>query len=405
MNIFRSALLVVIIIFATNMAKAQFILSGEYRPRTELSRGYKALAYEDQNASLITSQHTRLNAMFRNEHINTVSVLQDVRQWGSQPQQVGNEDYGVSIHQAWAEVLFSAEFSLKAGRQEAVYDDQRIFGSVGWTQQARSHDMAILKYENDFKLHLGIAHHENGDITDNFYDGPDAYKDLQFLWYNKNCEESILSLLALNNGVPYYDNDEQKNRYNQTLGGRYTTLLDEVGLSANLYYQTGKHVSGTKISALNFLVEAAFKHFVFGYEFLSGTDYNETEKYKSFTPLYGTNHKFNGFMDYFYVGSHIGFVGLNDVYAKYHYLKDQFGFDAHIHYFEAAANVSADASKYLGVELDLTASWIINPYASLYLGYSAMFAGDSMEILKGSDSSVGQHWAYLMLSVLPAFIK
>lgn len=405
MNISKSIILLVAIMCMSFSGKAQFSLTGEYRPRTELSRGYKALAVEDQKASLITSQRTRLNGIFKNEFISTALVLQDVRQWGSQPQLVGNEDYAVSIHQAWVEVWFTPEFSLKAGRQEVAYDDHRIFGNVGWAQQARSHDMAIFKYEDAFKLHFGITHHENSDITNNIYNGPDAYKDLQFLWFNKSWDGSALSLLVLNNGVPYMENEEQTNRYSQTLGGRYTTSVNDFRLAGNLYYQTGKHVSGAKISALNFLLEAAFRNFVLGYEHLSGTDYSETEKFRSFTPFYGTNHKFNGFMDYFYVGSHIGSVGLNDVYFKYNYSTDRFVFDAHLHYFGAAADFTGDASKYLGTELDLSGKWIVNPYAAITLGYSTLFAGDSMEILKGGDSSIGQHWAYLMLSVTPSFIK
>lgn len=118
--------------------------------------------------------------------------------------------------------------------------------------------MAIFKYEDDIKLHLGIAHNENSDITDNIYNGPDAYKDLQFLRFNKSWENSALSLMLLNNG-PYMQEDEQKNRYSQTIGGRYTTNIEEVKLAGNLYWQSGKHVSGAKISALNLLFEAASK--------------------------------------------------------------------------------------------------------------------------------------------------
>ncbi len=36
----------------------------------------------------------------------------------------------------------------------------------------------------------------------------------------------------------------------------------------------------------------------------------------AFTPLYGTNHKFNGWMDYFYVGNHGSSIGLQDINAK-----------------------------------------------------------------------------------------
>ncbi|WP_346854448.1 alginate export family protein [uncultured Draconibacterium sp.] len=396
-----------LIVLATcfaQFAKAQFTLSGEFRPRTEFSHGYKTLASENQDVSTITAQRTRLNFGFTNEWIKTGLVLQDVRQWGNQAQLVQNQDYAVSIHQAWAEVLLSPGFSLKAGRQELVYDDSRIFGNVGWAHQARSHDIALFKIEKEFKLHFGIAHNENSDLTNSNYDGPDAYKDLQFVWFNNKWDNLGLSLLVLNNGVPVNTENEQKTKYSQTIGGRVTTAIESVKLASNLYYQTGEHASGREISALNFLLEASLKKFTLGYEYLSGTDYDETD-FKSFTPLYGTNHKFNGFMDYFYVGNHMGSVGLNDVYLKYGYSKNKAGFDAHLHYFASAASISADAENYLGTELDLAASWLVQPQAKISIGLSTLFAGSSMELLKGGDSSATQAWAYIMLSVTPDFIK
>ncbi len=405
MKISKLSIFLCLVLFLSGTARAQFSLSGEFRPRTEVSRGYKTLAEKEQKASTITAQRTRLNASFKNEFLVSKLVFQDVRQWGSQPQLVTNEDYGVSIHEAWAEILFSPQFSLKAGRQEVIYDDHRIFGNVGWAHQARSHDMAIFKYEDGYKLHFGIAHHENNNLKNNLYDGPDAYKDLQFVWFNRKWEQTSLSLLALNNGVPYLEAEEQKNRYSQTLGGRFTIGLEALNLASNFYYQTGKHISGRDISAYNFMVEASLSNFTLGCEYLSGTEWNETDKYKSFNPLYGTNHKFNGFMDYFYVGNHIGSVGLSDAYLKYKYSKDKLSLNADLHYFSAAADVAANAEKYLGTELDLSISWAVNPTAQISLGYSTLFAGESMEILNGGDSKAGQHWAYLMLSVTPSFLK
>lgn len=401
---FKYIRLIVLGVFIAQSSTAQFTLSGEFRPRTEISHGYKSLAFEDQDASTITAQRTRLNVGFSNEFIRTSLVFQDVRRWGNQPQLVSNEDYAVSVHQAWAEVLFSPEFSLKAGRQELVYDDSRILGNVGWAHQARSHDVALFKYEKDFKLHFGIAHHENGDLTNSDYDGPDAYKDMQFVWFNNKWEKASLSLLLLNNGVPTLENGEQKTKFSQTVGGRIASNIGAVKVASNLYYQTGEHISGRDISALNFLAEASMDAFTLGFEHLSGTDYSESD-YKSFTPFYGTNHKFNGFMDYFFVGNHMGSVGLNDLYLKYKYTKDKIGFNAHLHYFAAAAEIVSDADKYLGTELDLSLSWAVNPMANISFGFSSMFAGDSMEILKGGDSSATHYWGYVMLSVTPSFIN
>ena len=385
----------------------QFILSGEFRPRTEFSRGYKSLAVEDQKMSTATAQRTRLNAIYATDVVKTKLVLQDVRYWGNQPQLVANEDYATSIHEAWAEITLAENFSLKAGRQELVYDDHRIFGNVGWAHQARSHDLALFKIENEIKLHFGIAHHENADITNNFYNGPDAYKDLQFLWFNKTWEKTGLSLLFLNNGVPVFVSaQKQENRYSQTLGGRITQSLEKINLAANFYYQTGELPSWQKISAFNFLLEVSMQNGITaGFEHLSGNSYDKTDKNYAFTPFYGTNHKFNGFMDYFYVENHINSVGLNDVYLKYGYKKEKFGFNGHLHYFASAGKISADAKNYLGTEVDLGISYAIQPNALLSAGWSVMFAGESMELLKGGDHTVGQHWGYFMLSVIPTFFK
>ena len=404
-NIFL-ALLAGMLLFQPEV-RAQFTLSGEFRPRTEFSRGYKSLADDGQDLSTITAQRTRLNALFATDGLTTKLVLQDVRYWGSQPQLVTNEDYATSVHEAWAEVKLAENFSLKAGRQELIYDDHRIFGNVGWAQQARSHDVALFKIENEITLHLGIAHHENADVTTNFYNGPDAYKDLQFLWFNKKWEQTGLSLLFLNNGVPFFVSDqEQENRYSQTLGGRITHSLEDVLLAANLYIQTGEHVSGNDIRAINFLLEASLKNGITaGLEHLSGNSYDKNDKVYAFNPLYGTNHKFNGFMDYFYVGNHINSVGLNDIYVKYNYKKDKFGFNGHLHYFTSAGKISADAKSYLGTELDLGISYTVQPNAILSAGWSVMFAGESMELLKGGDHTAGQHWGYIMLSVTPTFIQ
>jgi len=399
-------ILAVLVMVISEAAKAQFSLTGEFRPRTEFSHGYKSLAHENQDLSTITSQRTRLNFAFNTELVKTKLVLQDVRNWGNQAQMVANENYATSVHEAWAEVFFTPELSLQAGRQELSYDDQRIFGNVGWVQQGRSHDVALLKFKKAINLHFGIAHHENSDITNNIYQGPDAYKDLQFLWANKSWKTNSLSLLILNNGVPVMEDSAEVNKYSQTMGGRYSHKFDKWSLATNFYYQTGKHKNGKNISAINFLVEASHKTgFTAGYEYLSGNAYNKTDKVYAFTPLYGTNHKFNGFMDYFYVGNHINSVGLNDVYLKYMWTKKKFSINADLHYFASAGMIKEDADKYLGTELDLTFSYKVHDIAALSAGWSSMFAGESMELLKGGDSSASNYWAYIMLAVTPTFLK
>ena len=389
---------------------SQFSLTGEFRPRTELSHGYKTLAANEQESSLSTIQRSRLNLSYQNDKIASKLVLQDVRLWGGQAQLVANEDFAISLHEAWTEVFFTPEFSLKAGRQEVGYDDHRILGTVGWSQQGRSHDLAILKYHKNFTAHFGFAHHENGTTTDNLFNGPDAYKNLQYLWLNKKWGQNSLSILFLNDGKPAMEGEEQITRYTQTLGGHAEISVNPLSIASNFYYQTGKMATAKEVSAINFLIEISGKPgknilLTGGYEYLSGTAPGNSETNHSFTPFYGTNHKFNGYMDYFYVGNHLNSVGLNDVYLKYTFSKNKISVNEHLHFFAAAQKPDPEKNSFLGLEFDFSVGWKINDAAKLDLGYSQLYASETMELIKGGDRKEPQRWAYLMLSVTPSFIK
>lgn len=392
-----------------NLVMAQFSLSGEFRPRTEYSHGYSTLAAEDQKASLFTTQRTRLNFDYKMDLLKVGLVLQDVRTWGNQAQLVNNEDFATSVHQAWAEIGLSKGLDLKVGRQELVYDDSRILGNVGWAQQARSHDLALLKYSGKLNVHLGIAHHENTNRKNNLYDGPDAYKDLQFLWINQKGEKLTWSLLFLNNGKPVMEGTDQKSKFSQTFGTHLEAPLKKLAFAGNLYFQTGNDGAVESLNAYNVLAELTFKasastKWDLGYEILSGTDYDQIVKNRSFNPLYGTNHKFNGFMDYFYVGNHLNGVGLTDLYGKFSASKNKSVFNADLHVFSSAARISADAKNYLGTELDFSLTQTLNAATKISFGYSQMFGSDSMELLKGGSKGATSNWAYIMIAVTPKFL-
>jgi len=405
----RTLFVSIICLLSVIQVKAQFSLSGELRPRTEYSHGFGTLAAEDQNPSVFTSQRTRLNFDYKMDLLKVGLVLQDVRIWGNQAQQVANEDFAVSVHQAWAEMNLAKSLTLKVGRQELAYDDARIFGHGGWNQQGRSHDVALFKYAKKLNVHFGIAHHENTNRKNNLYDGPDAYKDLQFLWINKKTEKYNVSLLFLNNGKPVLSGTEQKSKYSQTFGAHAEVPVDKVAFSGNLYFQTGEDGANKSLNAYNLMAEATYKisdksQMIVGYEILSGSDYNQTEKNNSFTPIYGTNHKFNGFMDYFYVGNHLNNVGLSDGYVKFTNIRNKTVFNADVHFFSSAAKISETADNYLGTELDLTLTQTLNPVTKIALGYSQMFGSKSLEILKGGSSNAFNNWAYVMISVTPKFL-
>lgn len=110
---------------------AQFALSGEFRPRTEYGHGFKKLAATPGAHALFTEQRTRLKFGYQQEKLSFGLTLQDVRIWG-ETGQINKADRLTSVHEAWGGIQLSGQWLLKLGRQELVYDDHRIMGSLDW---------------------------------------------------------------------------------------------------------------------------------------------------------------------------------------------------------------------------------------------------------------------------------
>ncbi|MGK0390736.1 MAG: hypothetical protein ACI94Y_003496 [Maribacter sp.] len=162
---------------------------------------------------------------------------------------------------AWASVLLNDKFSLKAGRQEIIYGDHRIFGSVDWAQQARSHDALIAKFENGkHKFDLGLAFNANRETLFKEDYTVNNYKTFQYLWYNIKATDKIgISFLVLNNGVPF-TNDEgnQKIAFFQTMGTRFVFSKNKWNADFAFYYQSGE-ITATNLSAFYFSGNGKYK--------------------------------------------------------------------------------------------------------------------------------------------------
>jgi len=436
-------LVVVLMVSATTYA--QFTLNGEFRPRAEFKHGYKKLMTEQESMfSIGTSQRTRLGLGYTTAKFKVGLQIQDVRFWGKSPQLGTADGVTTTIHQAWAEVMLTDKLSVKVGRQELNYDDQRILGAVNWAQQARSHDLALFKYEDGFKLHFGMAVNQ---VQTKSFSFPKTYKSMQFLWFNKKFSDAYtLSVLALNNGV----DDVTLNNptptpmttYSQIIGQRSVYKTGALKVGFNFYYQMGQdravyvdddgknqHMA---YSAMNIGIDLNYKlsdnmSVGGGYEFLSGNSQTDTTKsYKqtnhAFAPLYGTNHKFNGWMDYFYVGNHGNSVGLQDIYLKLDYKKNKFIAGAAFHYFMSAADVrdwdeynnSGDIkamSSGLGMELDTYVGYKHSKGVLFKAGISGMFDSATMRVLQNHTNSIApamgasNYWGWVMLIVKPTFLN
>ena len=296
---------------------------------------------------------------------------------------------------------------------------------LDWAQQGRNHDAALLKYKKDkFALDLAFAFnqdysHPTGFISaNNVYNtsGFFSYKTMQMAHLSQAWENFSGSLLLMNNG---FQNDaaglnDVANL--QTIGAHLKFGKDALTIAANAYLQTGeaiygtsyKDVKGAYLLGLDFGLKASDKvKLGAGLEIISGNDETDTANTGAFFPLYGTNHKFNGFMDYFYVGNHANNVGLFDVHVSADFkLSDTSSLMAKILNFSAEQEL-ASGEKSLGTEIDLVYKKAFKGYA-LVLGYSHLFAADGMYELKNvteSNAASGQNWAWAMLVIKPKFLN
>ena len=112
------------VVLLGDYAFAQFSLSGEVRPRMEYLHGYSTLTDKDSDPAGFASQRTRINFNYYNNRVKMGVSVQDVFLWGSQPQLFSTSN-NLSIHQAWGQYFLTPSLSLKLGRQELVYDDER----------------------------------------------------------------------------------------------------------------------------------------------------------------------------------------------------------------------------------------------------------------------------------------
>ncbi|ADY28565.1 alginate export family protein [Cellulophaga lytica] len=416
---------IALFLFITQYISAQFTIDGEFRPRTEYRHGYGNIISEDTDAGFGISTRARINFGYADQSYKVYVSLQDVMTWGENRQLLpADANNSFAVFEAWGELNLGEGFSTKIGRQTIDYDDQRILGSVGWAQQARNHDAALLKYKKDkFLLDVGLAFNQDKANLSGFSSvgtaysttGFFSYKTMQYLYLKQKWDAFSGSFLLLNNGFQEYEDDETTPDGTSsllTLGTHLAYKKGKLGVSSNLFLQTGKRqgevdVKGAYLASLDFSLKASDKITLgAGLELISGNDADAGET-GAFFPLYGTNHKFNGFMDYFYVGNHANSVGLLDVHISANFkLNDTSSLMVKALNFSAEQEL-ASGDKSLGTEVDLVFSKKFKGYG-LAIGYSQMFANDGMYELKETTkdaSAGGQNWAWAMLTIKPKFLN
>ena len=446
-------------LFGYSAVNAQFTASGQFRPRTEFRDGYTTLQTKGAETAVFTSQRTRLNVGFTGYRFKFFAAVHDVRVWGQDASTINRtttaENNGVQLHEAWGEIMLVdttstiQNLSIKAGRQEISYDDQKVMGGLDWLQQARYHDAVVLKFANKgWTADFGAAFNQNKELLEGtIYNGvPNGYaagtnglgtnyKSLEYLYLAKKFFFGDISFLFLSDNFNKYTNvtagtppvttkvNEQGIWTRNTTGFYYNVnATRKLKFEGSFYHQFGHDKNGrglsSNLASVTSTLQVGRKLFVGpGVDYLSGTDGTKavtaTSTNNQFDPLYGTPHKFWGSMDYFYTSSGFGAQGLLNYFLKAKYnLKDNLTLFADVHGFQSANTLSNGAggeqTSYLGTELDLKISYNMTKMINIEAGYSFMKATNSMasaQVKNVANANLSPQWAYLMVNIKPNFLN
>ncbi|NIX02035.1 MAG: alginate export family protein [Phycisphaerae bacterium] len=336
--------------------------------------------------------------------------------WGESEQLQDNAN--LNIHEAWAKIYLSEKVGIKLGRQELVYDDQRLLGSVNWTQQARSHDALLLRYndaESDFQLDLGGAYNqESENLFGNTY-ALNNYKALGYIWMNKQLAELEASVLLLTDG---FEAQSGQANFRYTYGTNLNYSKQNWQLNGSAYLQSGDDATRRDISAYMMAINGTYRlgsvKFKAGYDYLSGGSADDANpSRKTFHTLYATNHKFYGHMDYFLnIPANTNGGGLQDLYLGASYnLSQKTNLALTYHYLALAnsitnpSNTTETLDTPLGSEFDFSLSYNVSEDVIFKMGYSALVAGSSLDQLQIRNGKQSQHWGWAMFVISPEIIQ
>jgi hypothetical protein len=393
---------------------SQIKIDAQFRPRFELRDGYRELVAENNTPVALISQRTRLSLTYKTENLKLVFSPQDVRVWGdenlSSSTGVYGDDASLALFEGYATIKLDNIGWISIGRQQLVYENQRLLAARNWNQNGLAYDAVVFKKEwNKFKIHAGGSWNNTLEATSNNYYLPSRIKTLNFVWMQHQfCDELQISLLHIASGKTRTDTTNRI--YFRQTSGFYSEYTNNwIKSKANIYYQYGINAEKQDISALLYDIDIMFQTGRvtpgIGFNYLSG-DRNLTNNQDNlFDVLYGARHRFGGHMDYFRnYASQTKNGGLVDGYAYLDIkLTDKLKITNTGHYFWLAqTNSSTPDNKKLGFENELLCQYKFNQWGSIKTGYLMFVATNNMKQLQSTTNANNyQQYFFIELTISP----
>ena len=412
--------LLVVVTFVS--LKAQLSLNTEIRPRGEIRNGYKSMFTEDDNTAYFISQRTRLGLFYNHEKYSLNISGQDVRVWGDEAYYnstgIKGDYASIDLFEAWFQLNLSQNSSLKVGRQEWSYDDQRLIAARNWGQTGMAYDGILFKFDNkDFRADVGLSLNNDAENKEGNEYTPDKMKFLDFFYLSKKIgEKSIITFTGILNGYQKEENSETI--YASATYGPYFKINNQkIELEGSAFHQTGTNIQSQKINAYLLSIKGLYKfsdkfNLGPGIDIISGNNPTSTSNIdRSFDVLYGGRHRFLGDMDYFSdLSKSVSDAGITDIFAKANLkFNTKNNLKLCYHHFSSQKNIpdpddiSANLKKTLGDEFDIVYKYKAEIPAELQIGLALFNATGTMEILQGvnGNASQMQYFAYVQLMFSP----
>jgi hypothetical protein len=353
-------------------------------------------------------------------------------------------DGPVDLHQAFFTVGNHKEFpvSLKLGRQELSYGDERLVGGFAWNNIGRVFDSAKLRWQNGWgtlEAFTGklVLPDDNNFNTWNDYN---VFSGAHFLTKRIPKNTSEFFFFARNEGVGVgtanpgsfapFQVGAPAARDIYTLGFRIKSNPGDFGNWDYTVEAAGQWGSWKPALAAARQDHEAFAFMAnvgytfpetFGtprvaleYAYASGDSNNADGKHSTFDNLYPTNHKFYGYMDL------ASWQNLHDVRAIYQmkpHARLSLALEGHLFWLANTADrfynvagvarggaaatpgtgfgINPNYDSFVGAEIDVVAGFIVNKFANLEAGYGHFFRGDYLKQTWSAIGSKDADWFYL----------
>ncbi len=389
----------IVLSFVNLNAQDALKFSAQIRPRFEMdSKDFKSSTLPNT----FTVFRTRLGLTFSpSKNISGFVQIQDSRTFGEEATTTTNTK-NLDLHQAYFKVvnIFDLPIDVKLGRMEVSYGSERFIGAVNWNNVGRAFGGGVFSLKTDA-------------VNIDFF----ALKEFERANFGDSLDQSVYGLTFDIGGLKNYKIQPQiiwqrssptdlLSRF--TLGTYIKGTLGNFNHEIDAGYQAGKIFAGNRkqtISAFilsyaaNYTFESDLKPFIGAQiDYTSGDDNPADDDYKTYASLYGTGHKYFGYMDYFVnlVNDTYG-LGIMDIVGKVGFNPlEALKLNLHFHVFQANQDymlINGSTSKSFGSEVDFVASYKYNSNITFEGGASMFMPGDIFKERRGKDTST---WLYLM---------